>query len=652
MKKIFIAILLVITTLTTSAQIPFKGPNGKYGFKDETGKVIIPCKYAEVHGEGFKEGFCAVKMNVKKDWGFINSSGKEITPYKYFSVDSFHEGLCYVSSLLGGNGFIDVSGKMVIRLGLFEYPLGGFSGGVVKIMSINKKSESYFLDKEGNKREIPKKEWSEEVLASLRSSEKDVLDSETKTAADKTDKVDRVNAVSASKPEGRVDITTPIPKGPDVHFVKSKTHIDYPARIPFKGSNGKYGFKDDAGKVIIPCSFVEIHEAGFNEGYCAVRLDYQDKSNRGKWAIIDISGHIQISDIFSYLSPSGFQNGKWNYTSIYGEEGFITNYDNGSLYMSAIPSSEKTGLSNNTENESYSANIKTSERDNMTQNREEAIFEYASSTTSSKTYPKTITKSDVDENIPIGRNRNSNTFAVIIANENYKRETKVDYALNDGEIFKQYCLQTLGLPKSNVHCVKDATLNDFIAEMDWLSKVSNAYNGDARIIVYYAGHGIPDEKTQSSYLLPVDGYGSNVNTGYKLSDMYSTLSTYPAKSVMVFLDACFSGAERNGGMLASARGVALKAKPETPKGNMVVISAASGDETAYKYEEESHGMFTYFLLKKLQEDGADTTLGELADYITTNVARKSIVVNMKSQTPTISASGTLASNWKSLTFNE
>lgn len=260
--------------------------------------------------------------------------------------------------------------------------------------------------------------------------------------------------------------------------------------------------------------------------------------------------------------------------------------------------------------------------------------------------------SDVDTNIPAAKKNNSNTFAVIIANENYKRETKVDYALNDGEIFKQYCLQTLGLPKSNVHCVKDATLNDFIAEMDWLSKVSNAYNGDARIIVYYAGHGIPDEKTQSSYLLPVDGYGSNVNTGYKLSDMYSTLSTYPAKSVMVFLDACFSGAERNGGMLASARGVALKAKPETPKGNMVVISAASGDETAYKYEEESHGMFTYFLLKKLQEDGADTTLGELADYITTNVARKSIVVNMKSQTPTISASGTLASNWKSLTFNE
>jgi hypothetical protein len=143
-----------------------------------------------------------------------------------------------------------------------------------------------------------------------------------------------------------------------------------------------------------------------------------------------------------------------------------------------------------------------------------------------------------------------------------------------------------------------------------------------------------------------------VNTGYKLSEIYSSLSSFPAKSVMVFLDACFSGAQRNGAMLASARGVALKAKPEKPKGNMVVISAASGDETAYKYDEQSHGMFTYFLLKKLQDGGADITLGELADYIKTNVGRRSIVINMKSQTPEVSVSESLSSIWRNLKFNE
>lgn len=267
-------------------------------------------------------------------------------------------------------------------------------------------------------------------------------------------------------------------------------------------------------------------------------------------------------------------------------------------------------------------------------------------------YQKNIVASDVDVNIPTSGKHQESTFAVIIANENYKRESKVDYAINDGEIFAQYCINTLGLPQSNVHCVKDATLNDFRAEMDWLSQISKAYQGEARLIVYYAGHGVPDEDTRSSYLLPIDGYGSNVNTGYKLSDMYMTLSTYPVKSVLVLLDACFSGAQRNGDMLTSSRGVALKAKQEVPKGNMVVMTAASEDETAYKYDEKKHGMFTYFLLKKLQEKGVETTLGELADFIATNVGRRSIVVNMKPQTPTVSASGTLSSQWKSITFKE
>ena len=30
--------------------------------------------------------------------------------------------------------------------------------------------------------------------------------------------------------------------------------------------------------------------------------------------------------------------------------------------------------------------------------------------------------------------------------------------------------------------------------------------------VQYAGHGIPDEQNKSAYLLPIDGYGSDVTT--------------------------------------------------------------------------------------------------------------------------------------------
>lgn len=256
-------------------------------------------------------------------------------------------------------------------------------------------------------------------------------------------------------------------------------------------------------------------------------------------------------------------------------------------------------------------------------------------------------KSDVDTNLPNSAETNENLFAVIIANENYQEEISVDFAINDGTMFAKYCHCALGIPEDNIHIRKDATLNNIKAEISWMQQVAKAYNGSAKFIVYYAGHGIPDEASGTSYLLPVDGKGSMLETGYSLAEFYKTLGEMPSAGVTIFMDACFSGSKRGDGMLAAARGVAIKAKPQAPKGNMVVFSAAQGDETAYPFKEKEHGMFTYFLLKKLQETYGQVTMGELSTYITEQVSRKSIVTNGKSQTPTVSASAGMGESWKS-----
>ena len=256
--------------------------------------------------------------------------------------------------------------------------------------------------------------------------------------------------------------------------------------------------------------------------------------------------------------------------------------------------------------------------------------------------------SDVDITIPKVSQNNGNTFAVIIANENYEEETQVEYALNDGEIFKAYCRDVLGLPETNIHYRENATLNNILAELDWMKQISSAFGNEAKFIFYYAGHGIPDEASGESYLLPVDGRGSILATGYSLKKLYDFLGGLAAKNVIVLMDACFSGAVRSGGMLASARGVAIKAKQAAPKGNMIVLSAAQGDETAYPYKEKGHGLFTYFLLKKLQETKGDVAIGVLADYVTSEVKKRSIVVNGKLQTPIVTHSNGAVDwrNWK------
>ena len=260
--------------------------------------------------------------------------------------------------------------------------------------------------------------------------------------------------------------------------------------------------------------------------------------------------------------------------------------------------------------------------------------------------------SDVDENIPENPTTNNKTFAVVIANQNYTNVAGVPLALNDGLAFSKYCEKTLGMPAENVRYYADASYGTMLRAIRDIKNIASAFNGDINIVFYYAGHGIPNEATKDAYLLPTDADGTQTEGCYSLNKLYTELGSTKAKEIVVFLDACFSGSKREEGMLASARGVALKAKQEDPRGNMVVFSAASGDETAFPYSAKGHGLFTYYLLKKLQESKGDVNLGELSDYISENVKQQSVVINRKVQTPTAIPSTWIATGWKEMTLKK
>lgn len=259
-----------------------------------------------------------------------------------------------------------------------------------------------------------------------------------------------------------------------------------------------------------------------------------------------------------------------------------------------------------------------------------------------------VETSDVDRNIPVSKSVNDRTFAVVIANETYDILSSVPMAINDGKVFCQYCEKTLGLPKNHIRYYENATYGTMLHAIYDIQHIASAYEGDINVIFYYAGHGFPDESTRDAFLLPTDGDGIHTNVSYSLDKLYSELNGLGANNVYVFLDACFSGSNRDGSMLASARGVALKPKPFAPRGNMVIFSAASGEETAFPYEEKGHGMFTYFLLKKLQASKGNATIEEISEYVIENVRQQSVVINRKIQTPNISPSESLSESWKKL----
>ena len=265
--------------------------------------------------------------------------------------------------------------------------------------------------------------------------------------------------------------------------------------------------------------------------------------------------------------------------------------------------------------------------------------------------------SDVDKNIPQTNALKNNWYALIIGNEDYSTfqkgltsEINVDFAANDARIFKEYVVNTLGVPERNVKLITNATTAKMNQGTAWLKNLAKVENGNANLIYYYSGHGLPDELTREPYLIPVDVSGKDLAYAIRLSDIYRELAEFPAQRVTVFLDACFSGGARNQPLVV-AKTVKIKPKDEALAGNMVVFASSSGEESSSFYREKLHGLFTYFLLKCLQETGGNVTYKYLADYITKNVTREAVLVNEKDQTPKVNVSAQVKDVWEEWYMN-
>ena len=144
-----------------------------------------------------------------------------------------------------------------------------------------------------------------------------------------------------------------------------------------------------------------------------------------------------------------------------------------------------------------------------------------------------IAKEDVDTRIAVNDVLNDKLFVIIIANEHYKYEQDVPFAINDGETFKLYCEKTLGIPNKNIRYKTDATLNDMRIQFRWLEKVMTAYEGEAKAIVYYSGHGMPDESTKQAYLLPIDGNSTISESGLSTAKLYQQLGSMPSSATLL-----------------------------------------------------------------------------------------------------------------------
>jgi hypothetical protein len=227
-------------------------------------------------------------------------------------------------------------------------------------------------------------------------------------------------------------------------------------------------------------------------------------------------------------------------------------------------------------------------------------------------------------------------FALVVGIERYAKLVSAEFAERDASAVRDHLL-ALGVPQRNVifligQAATRASLQGYLEE--WLPK--NVKPG-SRVYFYYSGHGAPDPKTGDAFLVPWDGDPMFLkSSAYPLRDLIARLSGLGAAEVLVALDSCFSGAGGRSVLAKGSRPLVAKVKDiGLPEGGVSLLTAASGDETTATLEDARHGVFTYHLLRALNEGKRGTK--DLYEYLKPRVSDDARRQN-REQTPGFSGS--------------
>ena len=86
---------------------------GKFGYIDKTGKVVIPFRYEACYD--FHEGLARICDKTTEKYGYIDREGNEVFPCQFGYAEDINEGVARVE-LEGQYGFIDAKGNCTLNL--------------------------------------------------------------------------------------------------------------------------------------------------------------------------------------------------------------------------------------------------------------------------------------------------------------------------------------------------------------------------------------------------------------------------------------------------------------------------------------------------------------------------------------------------------
>jgi len=230
--------------------------------------------------------------------------------------------------------------------------------------------------------------------------------------------------------------------------------------------------------------------------------------------------------------------------------------------------------------------------------------------------------------------------AIIIGIENYRRVPKADFANADAKDFYTYASRALGIKPENIKLLVDDGADDIEilnAFQNWLPLKVN--KGKTDVYVFYSGHGYPSQDGSSLYFLPFNVDKQYLErTSVKQKEVIAALQKAQAKSVTMFIDACYSGQTRSGEVLvAGLKPIVAKTDEKAYPPEFTVITASAADQFSSASQDLKHGIFSFYLMKGMEGDAdlnkdGRTTSGELQRYLSEMVGRQAMGLNRTQNT--------------------
>jgi hypothetical protein len=236
-------------------------------------------------------------------------------------------------------------------------------------------------------------------------------------------------------------------------------------------------------------------------------------------------------------------------------------------------------------------------------------------------------------------------WAVVIGVGQYNSSAipQLRYTVPDAELVHRLLIGQGGFKKENVLLLTDKTeRKPTLRDLKWAlgTFLARSAKKDDLIVIFFAGHGAPEIDPRGAesdglakYLVPSDADPNDLySTALPMDEFQTIFDRIEADKVVVFLDACYSGAA-GGRTFASRRTRAARVDELfldrlTRSKGRAIITASRANEVSLEVPELGHGLFTHYLVQGLRgaadldRDGI-VSLQEVYQYLEQQVAQKS-----------------------------